>query len=80
MSWQDGYQQSLQPDAPAVPPPVGAYKEGDRVEGDFKGKGVWYPGAITCNRYTHAHIDRHTMSYIDMQIDIQAHTDTHTCR
>ena len=34
------------------------YKEGDRVEGDFKGKGVWCPGAITCNRYTHTHIDR----------------------
>ena len=26
------------------------YKEGDRVEGDFKEKGVWYPGMISCNR------------------------------
>ena len=26
------------------------YKEGDRVEGDFKEKGVWYPGVISCNR------------------------------
>jgi hypothetical protein len=26
------------------------YKEGDRVEGDFKDKGVWYPGVISCNR------------------------------
>ena len=24
--------------------------EGDRVEGDFKEKGVWYPGVISCNR------------------------------
>ena len=26
------------------------HKEGDRVEGDFKEKGVWYPGVISCNR------------------------------
>ena len=26
------------------------YTEGDRVEGDFKEKGVWYPGVISCNR------------------------------
>ena len=26
------------------------YKEGDRVEGDFKGKGVWCPGVVTCDR------------------------------
>ena len=26
------------------------YKEGDRVECDFKEKGVWYPGVISCNR------------------------------
>jgi hypothetical protein len=38
---------------------VGAvYKEGDRVEGDFKGKGVWCRGTITCNRYTYRLVDR----------------------
>jgi hypothetical protein len=26
------------------------HKEGDRVEGDFKGKGVWCPGVVTCDR------------------------------
>jgi hypothetical protein len=26
------------------------YKAGDRVEGDFKDKGVWYPGVISCDR------------------------------
>ena len=32
-------------------PDAHKYKAGNRVEGDFKGKGVWCPGFISCDRY-----------------------------
>jgi hypothetical protein len=62
----------MQPDTPAVPSPIGVYQEGDRVEGDFKGKGVWCPGAITCNRYTRAY------AHVEAHRDAQAHIVTYT--
>ena len=38
------------PGSDSASPSEIVYTEGDRVEGDFKEKGVWYPGVISCNR------------------------------
>jgi hypothetical protein len=49
------------------------YTEGDRVEGDFKGKGVWCPGVVTCNREVSTSAEHRGGAGLELGSELRAH-------